>query len=75
MKKIIFCLFALGLIIGCSKQTYYEIPKDSSGNVILTGISNSTTAGISVLDDQFSVTATFATAKVGDVMNVELLQL
>lgn len=75
MKKIIFCLFALVSIIGCSKQPYYEIPKDSSGKVILTGISNSTTTGISVLDDQFSVTATFATAKVGDVMNVELLQL
>ena len=75
MKKIIFFLFAMVLIVGCSKQPYYEIPTDASGNVILTGISSSTTTGISVLDDQFTVTATFATAKVGDVMKVECLQL
>lgn len=75
MKKIILFLFALVLIVGCSKQPYFEIPRDSSGKVILTGISSSTTTGISVLDDQFTVTATFSTAKVGDVMKVELLQL
>jgi hypothetical protein len=75
MKKIIFFLFAMVLIVGCSKQPYYEIPKDANGNVILTGISSCTTTGISVLDDQFSVTATLPNAKAGDVMKVELLQL
>ena len=75
MKKIISLLFTLVLIIGCSEQAYYEIPKDANGNVILTGVSSTTTTGISNLDNQFSVTATFATAKSGDVMNVECLQL
>lgn len=75
MKKIISLLFALVLIVGCTEQAYYEIPRDENGNVILTGVSSATTTGISNLDNQFSVTATFATAKVGDVMNVECLQL
>ncbi len=75
MKKIISLLCALVLIVSCTKQPYYEIPKDANGNAILTGISSTTTTGISVLDGSFSVTATFATANAGDVMNVELLQL
>jgi hypothetical protein len=75
MKKIISLLCAVGLIASCSEQAYFEIPKDANGKAILTGISSTTTTGISTLDDGFSVTATFATAKAGDVMNVELLQL
>lgn len=75
MKNIIFLLCAMVLIVSCTKQDYYEIPTDENGNVILTGISSTTTTGISSLDNSFSVTATFATAKVGDVMNVELLKL
>lgn len=75
MKKIISLLFALVLITGCSKQAYYDIPLDADGKAILTGVSSAITPGISVLDDQFLVTATFATAKAGDVMNVECLQL
>ena len=75
MKKIILLLCALVLIVSCTKQKYYEIPRDANGNVILTGISSTATTGISTLDGSFSVTATFATAKVGDVMDVELLQL
>ncbi len=75
MKKIISLSCALVLIVSCTKQPYYEIPRDANGNVILTGISSTTTTGISTLDGSFSVTATFATAKVGDVMGVELLQL
>ena len=75
MKKIIPILCALVLIVSCTKQPYYEIPTDANGKVILTGISSTTTTGISTLDNAFSATATFATAKTGDVMNVELLQL
>ena len=75
MKNIITLLCALGLIVSCTKQDYYEIPTDANGNVILTGISSTTTTGISTLDNTFTVTATFATAKAGDVMNVELLKL
>lgn len=75
MKKIILSVFTLVLILGCTKQDYFNIPKDANGQVILTGVSSATTTGISVLDGQFSVTANFATAKSGDVMDVECLQL
>lgn len=75
MKKIIFLLCVLVSVFGCKKQDYFEIPTNSDGTVYLTGVSSTTTTGISTLDGSFSVTATFATAKVGDVMNVELLQL
>lgn len=68
-------MFALFLIVSCTKQDYYEIPKDDSGKVILTGISSTTSTGISALDNSFTVTATFATAKVGDEMTIELLKL
>lgn len=75
MKNIISLICALVLIVSCTKQDYYEIPTDANGNVILTGISSTTTTGISTLDNSFTVTATFATALVGDVMTVELLKL
>jgi hypothetical protein len=75
MKKIISLLCSVLIIAGCTEQEYFEIPRDANGNVILTGISSTTTTGLSTLDNDFSVTATFATAKAGDVMKVELLQL
>ena len=62
-------------VISCKKQDYYELPVDSTGNVLFTTNSSTDTKGISTLDGSFTVTATFATAKVGDVMKVELLQL
>jgi hypothetical protein len=75
MKKIILLLFVLVLILSCTEKISYEIPGGADGNVYLTDVSSTTTTGISTLDGSFSVTATFATAKSGDVMNVELLQL
>ncbi len=75
MKNIISLICALVLIVSCTKQDYYEIPTDADGNVYLTGISSTTTTGISTLDNSFTVTATFVTAKVGDEMKVELLKL
>ncbi len=79
MKKNILLIISsfsvLGLIFSCSEQAYFEIPKDANGKAILTGISSTTTTGISTLDNGFTVTANFATAKAGDVMKVELLQL
>ena len=75
MTRIILLLCAVVLIASCTEQGYFEIPRDANGNVLLTGISSTTTTGISTLDNQFSVTATFATARPGDVMKVELLQL
>ena len=75
MKKIILIISVLISIVSCTKQDYYEIPTDANGKILLTGNSSTTTTGISSLDGSFSVIATFATAKVGDVMEVELLQL
>lgn len=65
---------SLAFIVSCSKQEVYEIP-NQNGKVVITGISQSTSSGISTLDDKFTVDATFATAKQGDVMKVELLKL
>lgn len=75
MKKFISILFVLFTIVSCTEQAYYEIPTDENGNVYLTGVSSTESAGISTLDAGFTVTATFATANSGDVMKVELLQL
>jgi hypothetical protein len=74
MKKYILMISLLVFIFSCSKDEY-QIPTDENGNIIWTGVSNTTTNGISSLDNSFTVTATFATAKAGDVMHVELLQL
>jgi hypothetical protein len=75
MKKIISLLSLLVLIVGCTKQETFDVPRDANGNVILTIISSTTTLGVSALDAQFTVTATLPNAKSGDVMNVECLQL
>jgi hypothetical protein len=75
MKKIISLLCALVLIVGCTKQAYYEIPLNADGSAYLTGVSSTTGTGISTLDGSFSVTAYLPNAKSGDVMDVELLQL
>ena len=75
MKNIISILCLLFIIVSCTEQAYYELPLDANGNVLLTGVSSTESTGISTLDDGFTVTATFATAKSGDAMMVELLQL
>jgi hypothetical protein len=75
MKKIISLLSLLVLIVGCTEQELFDVPRDANGNVILTVISSTTTLGVSALDAQFTVTATLPNAKSGDVMNVECLQL
>lgn len=75
MKKYILLLCTLFFILSCGQNDLYEIPTDANGNIIWTGVSSTTTTGISSIDNSFTVTATFATAKSGDVMKVELLQL
>ncbi len=76
MKKIISLTFIcwLALFVSCSKQAYFNIPLDSTGHVVITGIPVATTSGVSVLDDAFTVNITFATAKAGDIMTVDCLQ-
>ena len=66
---------SLALIAGCTKQEYYNIPVDANGHAVITQVATVTSSGISTLDDQFTVNATFPNAKAGDVMKVELLQL
>lgn len=73
-NKLLFILIVLSLTMAkCSKKTLYEIPT-VDGAVIITGISSSTSNGVSALDPHFTVDVTFATAKAGDEMNVELLK-
>jgi len=58
----------------CSKQPYWEVPDVNNGVATITGISTATSAGISTLDDNFTVNVTLPNAKAGDVMTVELLK-
>lgn len=66
---------SLSLIAGCTKQEYYNIPVDANGHAVITQVATATSSGISTLDNQFTVNATFPNAKAGDVMKVELLKL
>jgi hypothetical protein len=76
MKKIIYLLSALTVIVGCTEEgDHYPVPRDANGNVILTDISSATTTGISTLDAEFSVTGYLPNAKSGDELTVECLQL
>ncbi len=75
-KKIFSLLIPfIVLIASCTKQPYYNIPRDANGNVVITGVSTATSDGITTLDDKFTVNATFPNAKAGDVMKTELLKL
>ncbi len=74
MKKIIYLLFALILIVSCQEDTL-DIPRDENGNAVLTEVSTATSAGVSTLDNEFTVNATLPNAKAGDVMKVECLKL
>lgn len=75
MKKYLLLILTLIFVFYSCDKDEYAIPKDENGNIIWTGVSSSTTTGISSLDNSFTVEATFPNAKSGDVMNVELLQL
>jgi hypothetical protein len=55
MKKIISLLLLLVLIVSCTKQELFDVPRDANGNVILTTISSTSTLGVSALDAQFTV--------------------
>ena len=62
------------LMIGCTPQPYFDIPLDENGDVIFTGISEVTSAGITEADTEFTVDAYFPNAKSGDVMTAEVLK-
>ena len=62
------------LMMGCTPQPYFDIPYDANGNVIITGISEVTSTGVTVADTDFTVDAYFPNAKSGDTMEAEVLQ-
>ncbi len=73
--KSIFIIASALSVWSCTKQPYYDIPTDENGNVVITGVAKTTSAGITTLDDNFTVTSYLPNAKSGDVMKIELLQL
>ena len=77
MKKIhsIFLTFtSMALLVSCTEQPYWNIPKDANGNAIITQVSKTTTTGITALDPAFTVEAFLPNAKPGDVMTAELVK-
>lgn len=62
------------LIMGCTDQPYFDIPRDADGNVIFTGISEVTSPGVTTADVDFTIFAHFPNAKPGDVMEAEVLK-
>ena len=75
--KIIITLSFIALIammIGCTKQPYYDIPLDANGNVYITKISQVTAAPVTSTMTSFTVNGYFPNAKSGDVMKATVLQ-
>ena len=78
MKAKIFItlsfIAAVALMIGCTKQPYYDIPYDANGNVYITKISKVTADPVTSTMTSFTVVGYFPNAKVGDVMKATVLQ-
>ena len=74
--KIITLSFiaAIALMIGCTKQPYYDIPYDSNGNVYITKISKVTADPVTKGMTSFVVNGYFPNAKSGDIMKATVLQ-
>lgn len=62
------------LMMGCTDQPYFDIPYDANGDVIITGISEVTSTGVTVADAGFTVDAYFPNAKSGDTMDAQVLK-
>lgn len=73
-KKSLILICSLALMVSCSKQPYWDVPDVVNGVATITDISTATSAGISTLDDNFTVNVKLPNAKSGDVMKVELLK-
>jgi len=74
--KILAIPFLLSFLImmGCTDQPYFDIPYDEDGNVIFTGISEVTSAGVTTADDDFTILAHFPNSEPGDVLVAEVLK-
>lgn len=64
----------LAIMMGCTKQPYYDIPYDSNGNVYITKISKVTADPVTKAMTSFVVNGYFPNAKSGDVMKATVLQ-
>lgn len=73
-EKLLILICSLALTVSCSKQPYWNVPNVVNGVATITDISTATSAGITTLDDKFTVDVTLPNAKAGDVMTVELLK-
>lgn len=75
-KNILSISFIVSFILmmGCTDQPYFDIPRDENGDVIFTGISEVTSPGVTTADDDFTIFAYFPNAKPGDVMVAEVLK-
>lgn len=67
-------LAVLAMMIGCTKQPYYDIPYDANGNVYITKISKVTADPVTSTMTSFTVNGYFPNAKSGDVMKATVLQ-
>lgn len=74
IRNMALTLVSVAFITSCTEQPYWEIPKDANGNAIITQVSKTTSPGITVLDDGFTITAYLPNAKPGDVMKAELVK-
>jgi len=65
---------AIAIMIGCTKQPYYDIPYDANGNVYITKIAQVTANPVTSAMTSFTVNGYFPNAKSGDVMKATVLQ-
>ena len=65
---------AIAIMIGCTKQPYYDIPLDANGNVYITKISKVTADPVTIAMTSFTVNGYFPNAKAGDAMKATVLQ-
>ena len=65
---------AIAIMMGCTKQPYYDIPYDENGNVYITEISKITADPVVVGQASFTINCYFPNAKSGDVMKATVLQ-
>jgi hypothetical protein len=65
---------AIAMMIGCTKQPYYDIPYDANGNVYITKISQVTANPVTSTMTSFTVNGYFPNQKSGDVMKATVLQ-
>lgn len=76
IRYILFSLFiaSLSLLVSCTDQPYFDIPRDVNGNVIFSDISEVTSTGATVGQPDFTIYAFFPNAKSGDIMVAEVLK-